>query len=270
MKLHDIENTVAQGRRERRAARRHVPHRARLSADHEGRGRGAAGLGPEDSRRHGAHLLRRHRSRRVRLLARASTRWSRAARSRRSDIGVDGLVCSPEEASPLRLVVGNDMLFVTPGMRPAGRARRPEARRDAGAGDQGGRGLSGGRPADHRRGRSESRRAGDRRRDRGERDQSKQKAGRRRMPKAYWIGRVDVSNPEGYKAYVAANADAVQEIRREVPGARRAVRKSRRRKPLAQRRARVQGLCDRARLLQFAGISGQRSSCARRIRPATS
>ncbi len=31
------------------------------------------------------------------------------------DLGVDGLVCSPEEASPLRLVVGNDMVFVTPG-----------------------------------------------------------------------------------------------------------------------------------------------------------
>lgn len=28
------------------------------------------------------------------------------------------------------------------------------------------------------------------------------------MAKAYWIGRVDVSNPEGYKAYVAANAEA--------------------------------------------------------------
>ena len=36
------------------------------------------------------------------------------------DIGIDGLVCSPEEASPLRLVVGNDLLFVTPGVRPAG------------------------------------------------------------------------------------------------------------------------------------------------------
>jgi uncharacterized protein (DUF1330 family) len=28
------------------------------------------------------------------------------------------------------------------------------------------------------------------------------------MAKGYWIGRVDVSNPEGYKAYVAANAEA--------------------------------------------------------------
>ncbi len=28
------------------------------------------------------------------------------------------------------------------------------------------------------------------------------------MPKGYWIGRVDVTNPEGYKNYVAANAAA--------------------------------------------------------------
>jgi|RhiMethySRZTD1v2_1073278.scaffolds.fasta_scaffold00115_68 uncharacterized protein (DUF1330 family) len=27
------------------------------------------------------------------------------------------------------------------------------------------------------------------------------------MAKGYWIGRVDVSDPEGYKAYVAANAE---------------------------------------------------------------
>jgi uncharacterized protein (DUF1330 family) len=26
------------------------------------------------------------------------------------------------------------------------------------------------------------------------------------MPKGYWIGRVDVTNPDAYKAYVAANA----------------------------------------------------------------
>jgi uncharacterized protein (DUF1330 family) len=28
------------------------------------------------------------------------------------------------------------------------------------------------------------------------------------MPKGYWIARVDVTNPEGYQAYVAANAVA--------------------------------------------------------------
>jgi orotidine-5'-phosphate decarboxylase len=42
----------------------------------------------------------------------------RAAQAR--DIGVDGLVCSAEEASPLRLMVGSGMLLVTPGIRPAG------------------------------------------------------------------------------------------------------------------------------------------------------
>ena len=44
------------------------------------------------------------------------------------DLGVDGLVCSPQEASPLRLVVGQDMLFVTPGIRPAGVAHGDQKR----------------------------------------------------------------------------------------------------------------------------------------------
>jgi orotidine-5'-phosphate decarboxylase len=44
------------------------------------------------------------------------------------DIGIDGLVCSAEEASPLRLVVGDDMLLVTPGIRPAGVAHGDQKR----------------------------------------------------------------------------------------------------------------------------------------------
>jgi uncharacterized protein (DUF1330 family) len=28
------------------------------------------------------------------------------------------------------------------------------------------------------------------------------------MPKAYWVARIDVSNPDAYKQYVAANASA--------------------------------------------------------------
>jgi orotidine-5'-phosphate decarboxylase len=36
------------------------------------------------------------------------------------DIGVDGIVCSAEEAERLRAIVGPDMLLVTPGIRPAG------------------------------------------------------------------------------------------------------------------------------------------------------
>src|ERR1700710_2216604 len=37
-------------------------------------------------------------------------------------IGVDGLVCSPEEAEALRKIVGHRMHLVTPGIRPAGAA----------------------------------------------------------------------------------------------------------------------------------------------------
>jgi orotidine-5'-phosphate decarboxylase len=42
----------------------------------------------------------------------------RAAQAR--DIGVDGLVCSPEEAANLRTIVGDKLTLVTPGIRPAG------------------------------------------------------------------------------------------------------------------------------------------------------
>ena len=42
----------------------------------------------------------------------------RAAQAR--DIGVDGLVCSGEEAAALRKVVGRGMVLVTPGIRPTG------------------------------------------------------------------------------------------------------------------------------------------------------
>jgi len=42
----------------------------------------------------------------------------RAAQAR--DIGVDGLVCSPEEAAKVRSIVGNKLALVTPGIRPAG------------------------------------------------------------------------------------------------------------------------------------------------------
>lgn len=35
-------------------------------------------------------------------------------------LGIDGLVCSPEEVGALRKIVGHQMSLVTPGIRPAG------------------------------------------------------------------------------------------------------------------------------------------------------
>lgn len=43
-------------------------------------------------------------------------------------IGVDGLVCSPEEAAHLRSIVGPGMALVTPGIRPAGAAAGDQKR----------------------------------------------------------------------------------------------------------------------------------------------
>ncbi len=43
-------------------------------------------------------------------------------------LGVDGLVCSPEEAAALRKVVGHQMKLVTPGIRPSGAAAGDQKR----------------------------------------------------------------------------------------------------------------------------------------------
>src|SRR5882757_8267614 len=43
-------------------------------------------------------------------------------------LGVDGLVCSPQEASALRKIVGHQMSLVTPGIRPAGVATGDQKR----------------------------------------------------------------------------------------------------------------------------------------------
>jgi orotidine-5'-phosphate decarboxylase len=50
----------------------------------------------------------------------------RAAQAR--DIGVDGLVCSAEEAANLRPIVNAGMVLVTPGIRPAGAASGDQKR----------------------------------------------------------------------------------------------------------------------------------------------
>jgi orotidine-5'-phosphate decarboxylase len=51
----------------------------------------------------------------------ATVRELAAARAKQAlDIGIDGLVCSAEEAASLRAVVGTKIAVVTPGIRPAG------------------------------------------------------------------------------------------------------------------------------------------------------
>ena len=51
---------------------------------------------------------------------------ARAAQAR--DTGVDGLVCSAEEAATLRDIAGPGMVLVTPGIRPAGSAQGDQKR----------------------------------------------------------------------------------------------------------------------------------------------
>ena len=51
---------------------------------------------------------------------------ARAAQAR--DTGIDGLVCSAEEAASLRSIAGPGMVLVTPGIRPAGSASGDQKR----------------------------------------------------------------------------------------------------------------------------------------------
>ena len=44
------------------------------------------------------------------------------------ELGIDGLVCSPEEAANLRGIVGDNLALVTPGIRPAGSAAGDQKR----------------------------------------------------------------------------------------------------------------------------------------------
>jgi orotidine-5'-phosphate decarboxylase len=44
------------------------------------------------------------------------------------DLGVDGLVCSAEEAAKLRVAIGPGLSLVTPGIRPAGSAKDDQKR----------------------------------------------------------------------------------------------------------------------------------------------
>ena len=58
----------------------------------------------------------------------ASRISSRAVRMQAKEIGIHGLVLSPEEAEAIRKLVGPADELVTPGIRPAGAAARDQKR----------------------------------------------------------------------------------------------------------------------------------------------
>ena len=60
--------------------------------------------------------------------------------------------------------------------------------------------------------------------------------------KGYWIAHVDVSDPDGYKAYAGRQCGGVRQVRRALPGARRALRDHGRQGALPQRGHRVSQL----------------------------
>jgi uncharacterized protein (DUF1330 family) len=123
-----------------------------------------------------------------------------AERARQArDLGVDGLICSPEEAERLRAIVGRDMLLVTPGIRPAGtdagdqkRFMTP-ARAIAAGADY----LVVGRPILQA---ADPKAAADAIVAEIESAMSRPKGGT--MPKGYWVAHVDVHGQDSYQTYV--------------------------------------------------------------------
>lgn len=126
-KLHDIANTVKEGVASLAAVGVHFTtvhaYPQTMKAALEGRRNTALGIlavtvltsyDDEDLRQagyaHGVAELIRLRAQQAR------------------EIGIDGLVCSPWEVSALRTLVGNDMVLVTPGIRPAGSAMDDQKR----------------------------------------------------------------------------------------------------------------------------------------------
>ena len=65
------------------------------------------------------------------------------------DCGLDGVVCSPHEASDLSQSLGSDFALVTPGVRPEGTAAGSDSNHDACTGDGCGFNLSGCGPSHH-------------------------------------------------------------------------------------------------------------------------
>ena len=257
LKLHDIGNTVARG----------VESVAKLGATFltvhaypqtmKAAVEAPRRLQAEDPRGHRADLLRRRRSRTppaiasaCRDLVEAARAAGAGARHRRAGLfaGRGGAACAGSSVTEMRLV--------TPGIRPAGAAAGDQkrimtpARAIAAGADY----LVVGRPVTEA---ADPKAAADA--ISGEIAQApghsrKAQTGERRWRKATGSRASMSHNMDGYKEYVAQNGAVFHKF-----GARFLVRGGQLRGQgrlvaLAQRGARIQGLRDRARLLQFAGI----------------
>ena len=185
------------------------------------------------------------------------------ARARQAQaLGVDGLVCSPEEAASLRKIVGHQMNLVTPGIRPAGAATGDQkrimtpARAIAAGADY----LVVGRPV-HGSRRSQGGGGCHRRGNRAGVGLTNERENAN-MAKGYWIARVDVHNVEGYKEYAAPTARSSRNTADVLSCAAASSTASKAKVAIAQCGDRIQGLRDRAGLLQFAGIPGEYQAAA--------
>ena len=127
LKLHDIGNTVARGVESvaRLGATFLTVHAYPQTMKAAVEGRGSAGLkilavtvltSYDDGDLHAAGY-------RLGVTDLAEARAQQA-----QVLGVDGLVCSPEEAAALRKIVGHQMNLVTPGIRPTGAAAGDQKR----------------------------------------------------------------------------------------------------------------------------------------------
>jgi len=118
LKLHDISNTVAQG----------VKSVARLGATfltvhaYPQTMRAAVEAREGGLRILGVTVLTSYDDRDLKAAGYAASVKALVARraEQARELGVDGLVCSPEEAANVRAIVGGGMALVTPGIRPAG------------------------------------------------------------------------------------------------------------------------------------------------------
>ena len=118
LKLHDISNTVAQG----------VKSVARLGATfltvhaYPQTMRAAVEAREGGLRILGVTVLTSYDDSDLKAAGYAASVKALVARraEQARELGVDGLVCSPEEAANVRAIVGGGMALVTPGIRPAG------------------------------------------------------------------------------------------------------------------------------------------------------